>query len=77
MTVHYFSPLFRMMLCVRHLRYGIEGWRQMVAMTAMHEYSECVVRNFHLLKTEPYSIELARACADLGQNFSTREAAFE
>ena len=77
MTVRYFSPLFRLMLCHRHLRYGIDGWNQMIRMTAMHEYSECRVRNFHLLKTEPFSIELARACADLGQNFSTREAAFE
>jgi len=77
MTVRYFSPLFRQMLCARHLRYGIEGWNQMVTMTAMHEYSECRVRNFHLLKTEPFSLELARACAGLGQNYSTREAAFE
>jgi len=49
----------------------------MVTMTAMHENSEMWVRHFSKLKTEPFSIELARACAGLGQNFSTREAAFE
>ena len=77
MTVRYFSPLFRLMLCHQHLRYGLEGWNQMVWMTAMHEYSDHWVRHFPSLKTEPFSVELARACADLGQNYSTREAAFE
>jgi len=77
MTPRYFSPLFRLMLCHRHLRYGTDGWNQMVRMTAMHEYSECLVRNYATLKTEPFSLELAKACAGLGQNFSTREAAFE
>lgn len=77
MTTRYFSPLFRLMLCQRHLRYGTEGWNQMVRMTAMHEYSDARVRNFSTLKTEPFSIEFARACAGLGQNYSTREAAFE
>ena len=65
------------MLCQRHLRYVVDGWKQMVRITAMHEYSDCWVRNYPTLKTEPYSIGLAKACAVLGQNFSTREAAFE
>lgn len=77
MMVRYFSPLFRLMLCNSHLRYGIEGWSQMVTMTAMHEFSDCMVRNFSIRTTEPFSIEFARACAGLGQNYSTREAAFE
>jgi len=77
MTVHYFSPMFRMLLCHQHLRYGAEGWNQMVRMTAAHEHSDCWVRHFPLQQTEPFSIEFARACAGLGQNFSTREAAFE
>lgn len=76
-TPRYFSPIFRGMLCRRHLRYGVEGWRQMVAMTMMHEYADCRVRNFSILKTEPFSIEFAKACAVLGQNFSTSEALFE
>lgn len=49
----------------------------MVRMTAMHENSDMWVRKFSKLKTEPFSIEFARACAGLGQNYSTREAAFE
>lgn len=77
MTIRYFSPLFRLMLCHGHLRYGIDGWNQMVRMTAMHEYSDCRIRNFSTLKTEPFKIEFARACAGLGQNFSTSKAAFE
>lgn len=77
MTPRYFSPMFRLMLCHGHLRYGVEGWNQMVRMTAMHEYSECWVRHFPTLKTEPFSIEFARACAGLGKNYSTRGAAFE
>jgi len=46
-------------------------------MTAAHEGSDCWVRKFSTRKTEPFSIEFARACAGLGQNYSTREAAFE
>ncbi len=76
-TARYWAPLFRLILCNGHLRYGIEGWNQMVMMTAAHEGSDCWVRKFSKLKTEPFSIEFARACAGLGQNYSTREAAFE
>jgi hypothetical protein len=77
MTTRYFSPLFRLMLCHQHLRYGVDGFNQMVRMTAMHEYSECWVKDYSRLKTEPFNIEFARACAGLGQNYSTRKAAFE
>ena len=76
-TPRYFAPLFRLILCNGHLRYGVEGWNQMVRMTAMHEYSEHWVRHCGTLKTEPFSVDLAKACADLGKNYSTREAAFQ
>jgi len=76
-TPRYWAPLFRLLLCHRHQRYGIEGWNQMVTMTAMHEHSEMWVRHFPRQKTEPFSVEFARACAGLGKNYSTREAAFE
>jgi hypothetical protein len=73
----YFAPSFRLILCHSHLRYGVDGWNQMVRMTAMHEYSDARIRNFATLKTEPFNTEFARACAALGQNYSTREAAFQ
>jgi hypothetical protein len=69
MTVRYFSPTFKMALSTRWAeRYGRDAWDHLIGCLNAHETADSEVRHFGEFALKPYSLEMARALAELGKN---------
>ena len=70
MTVQYWAPLFRTMICLSRLqKYGLEGWRTAVTFIAMHEVcADRPVQGFETRAMKPFNLGRAMCAADYGKN---------